>query len=78
MLYKVNLPCSRREVRRLVAAQTLLLIDLLRRKCITLRYAEHVLFKLHILKSLEKRKLKDCTEIIDWGMQLENCDSPDV
>ena len=63
---------SNEEIRRLVSAQALLLIDLLRRKCITVRYAEQALFNLDTVKSLEKRKLKDCVEIIDWGMQLED------
>ena len=63
---------SNEEIRRLVSAQALLLIDLLRRKCITVRYAEQTLFNLDTVKSLEKRKLKDCIEIIDWGMQLED------
>lgn len=63
---------SNDEIRRLVAAQALLLVDLLRRKCITVRYAEQALFNLDTVKGLEKRKLKDCVEIIDWGMQLED------
>ncbi len=63
---------SNEEVRRLVATHALLLIDLLRRKCITLRYAEQALFNLDVVKGLEKRKLKDCVEIINWGMQLED------
>ena len=67
-----NRSLSNEEVRCLIAAQALLLTDLLRRKCITLRYAEQVLFNLDVVKDLEKRKLKDCVEIIDWGMQLED------
>lgn len=63
---------SNDEIRRLIAAQALLLVDLLRRKCITVRYAEQSLFNLDTAKGLEKRKLKDCAEIIDWGMQLED------
>jgi hypothetical protein len=36
------------------------------------RYAEQVLFNLDIVRQLEKRRLKDCLELIDWGMQLED------
>jgi hypothetical protein len=60
------------EIRRLVAMQALLLTDLLQRKYITLRYAEQCFFNLDTVKSLERRKLWECVEIIDWGMQLED------
>jgi ABC-type Fe3+/spermidine/putrescine transport system ATPase subunit len=36
------------------------------------RYAEQVLFNLEVVRQLEKRRLKDCVELIDWGMQLED------
>jgi hypothetical protein len=36
------------------------------------RYAEQVLFNLDVVRQLEKRRLKDCVELIDWGMQLED------
>lgn len=60
------------EVRRLVGWQATVLIDLLRRQCITVRYAERVLFNLDVVQRLERRRLKDCVEIVDWGMQLED------
>lgn len=60
------------EVRRLIGWQALSLIDLLRRKCITVRYAEQVLFNLDVVQRLEQRRLKDCVELVDWGMQLED------
>lgn len=60
------------EVRRLVGWQATVLIDLLRRQCITVRYAERVLFNLDVVQRLERRCLKDCVEIVDWGMQLED------
>ena len=63
---------SDEEVRRLVGWQALILVDLLRRQCITVRYAEKVLFNLDIVQSLERRGLKDCVEVVDWGMQLED------
>ena len=37
-----------------------------------MRYAEQVLFNLDVVRQLEKRRLKDCVELIDWGMQLED------
>ena len=63
---------SDREMRCLVGWYALSLADLLRRRCITVRYAEQVLFNLEVVRQLEKRRLKDCVEIIDWGMQLED------
>jgi hypothetical protein len=60
------------EVRRLVGWSALSLADLLRRKCITVRYAERMLFNLDIVRQLEKRHLADCVELVDWGMQLED------
>lgn len=63
---------SNEEVRRLVGWQALLLVDLLRRRCITVRYAERLLFNLAVVQRLEQRHLKDCVEIVDWGMQLED------
>jgi hypothetical protein len=63
---------SDKEVRRLVGWYALSLADLLRRRCVTVRYAEQVLFNLDIVRQLEKRRLKDCVELIDWGMQLED------
>lgn len=62
------------EIRRLVGWQALFLIDLLQRKCITIRYAEQSLFNLDVIRQLEKRGLADCVELIDWGMQLEDWD----
>jgi hypothetical protein len=60
------------EVRRFVGWQALVLVDLLRRRCITIRYAEQVLFNLDVVQRLEQRRLKDCVEVVDWGMQLED------
>jgi hypothetical protein len=63
---------SDREIRCLVGWYAFSLADLLRRRCITVRYAEQVLFNLEVVRQLEKRRLKDCVELIDWGMQLED------
>jgi Protein of unknown function (DUF3969) len=63
---------SDKEIRCLVGWYALSLADLLRRRCITVRYAEQVLFNLDVVRQLEKRRLKDCVELIDWGMQLED------
>lgn len=63
---------SDREIRRLVGWYALSLADLLGRRCITVRYAEQVLFNLDVVRQLEARRLKDCVELIDWGMQLED------
>ena len=60
------------EIRRLIGWYALSLADLLRRRCITVRYAEQALFNLDVVQQLEKRRLKDCVELIDWGMQLED------
>lgn len=60
------------EIRRLVGWQSLILVDLLRRKCITIRYAEKTLFNLKVVTRLEQRHLDDCAELIDFGMQLED------
>lgn len=60
------------EVRRLIGWQGLLLVDLLRRRCVTVRYAEQMLFNLEVAQRIEQRRLKDCLEVIDWGMQLED------
>ncbi|MBI3249814.1 MAG: DUF3969 family protein [Deltaproteobacteria bacterium] len=49
-----------------------MLVDLLQRKCITARYAEQMLFNLNIVQKLEQRRLADCVEVVDWGMQLED------
>jgi len=65
---------SEGEIRRLVGWQALSLADLLRRKCITVRYAERALFNLEVVQQLERRGLVDCVELIDWGMQLEDWD----
>ena len=65
---------SEREIRRLVGWQALSLADLLRRQCITVRYAERSLFNLEVVQQLERRSLIDCVELIDWGMQLEDWD----
>ncbi len=63
---------SDKEIRCLVGWYALSLADLLRRRCITVRYAEQVLFNLDVVRQLEKRRLKDCVELIDWGTQLED------
>lgn len=63
---------SDREIRCLVGWYALSLADLLKRRCITVRYAEQVLFNLEVVQQLEKRRLTDCVEVIDWGMQLED------
>jgi Protein of unknown function (DUF3969) len=63
---------SDRELRCLVGWYALSLADLLQRRCITVRYAEQVLFNLDVVRQLEKRRLTDCVEVIDWGMQLED------
>lgn len=67
-----NRALSDEEVRRLVGWQTLILVDLLRRRCITVRYAEQLLFNLDVVQNLERRRLKECVEVVDWGMQLED------
>ena len=63
---------SDEQVRYLVGWQALLLVDLLQRRCITVRYAEQVLFNLDVLQRIERRRLKECVEVVDWGMQLED------
>jgi hypothetical protein len=60
------------EIRRFIGWYALSLADLLRRSCITIRYAEQALFNLDVVQQLEQRQLKDCVELIDWGMQLED------
>jgi hypothetical protein len=60
------------EIRRLVGWYALSLVDLLQRRCITVRYAEQALFNLDVVRKLEQRRLEDCVELIDWGMQLED------
>jgi hypothetical protein len=67
-----NQTLSDAEIRRLIGWYALLLTDLLRRKCITVRYAERMLFNLDVVQQLEQRHLTDCVELIDWGMQLED------
>jgi hypothetical protein len=63
---------SDEEVRYLIGWQALLLVDLLRRRCVTIRYAEHMLFNLDVVQRLDRRGIKDCVEVVDWGMQLED------
>jgi hypothetical protein len=60
------------EIRRLVGWSALSLTDLLQRKCITVRYAERMLFNLDVIQQLEARHLEDCVALVDWGMQLED------
>ncbi|MBI3756849.1 MAG: DUF3969 family protein [Deltaproteobacteria bacterium] len=60
------------EIRHLLGWYALSLTDLLRRRCITVRYAEQTLFNMDVVKKLEHRPLEDCVELIDWGMQLED------
>ncbi|NOT55589.1 MAG: DUF3969 family protein [Deltaproteobacteria bacterium] len=60
------------EMRRLVGWYALSLTDLLRRKCITVRCAERMLFNLDVVQQLEQRQLEDCVKLVDWGMQLED------
>ena len=60
------------EIQRLIGWQAVVLVDLLRRKCITVRYAEQVLFNLEVVQRLERRRLQDCVAVVDWGMQLED------
>ena len=67
-----NQTLSDAEIRRLIGWYALSLIDLLRRKCITVRYAERMLFNLDVVQQLERRHIADCVELIDWGMQLED------
>jgi hypothetical protein len=67
-----NQTLSDAEIRRLIGWYALLLTDLLRRKCITVRYTERMLFNLDVVQQLEQRHLTDCVELIDWGMQLED------
>ncbi len=57
------------EIRRLIGWRALVLVDLLGRKCITVRYAERALFNLDVVRRLERRHLKDCVEVVAWGMQ---------
>ena len=63
---------SDEEVRYLIGWQALLLVDLLQRRCITVRYAEQMLFNLEVVQRLERRGIKECVEVVDWGMQLED------
>ena len=67
-----NQTLSDAEIHRLIGWYALSLIDLLRRKCITVRYAERMLFNLDVVQQLERRHIADCVELIDWGMQLED------
>jgi ADP-dependent phosphofructokinase/glucokinase len=67
-----NQTLSDAEIRRLVGWYALSLADLLRRKCVTVRYAERMLFNLDVVQKLEQRHLQDCVELVDWGMQLED------
>ncbi len=67
-----NPALSAAEVRRLVGWQALVLVDLLRRRCVTVRYSERILFNLEVVQRLERRRLQDCVEVVDWGMQLED------
>ena len=67
-----NQTSSDTEIRRLVGWYALSLADLLRRKCVTVRYAERMLFNLDVAQKLEQRHLEDCVELVDWGMQLED------
>lgn len=67
-----NPALSAAELRRLIGWQSLVLVDLLRRRCVTIRYAEHLLFNLGVVQRLERRRLQDCVAVIDWGMQLED------
>ena len=67
-----NQTLSDTEIRRLVGWYALSLADLLRRKCVTVRYAERMLFNLDVVQKLEQRHLQDCVELVDWGMQLED------
>jgi hypothetical protein len=60
------------EIRRLVGWHALCLTDLLQRECVTVGYAERILFNLDVVQQLEQRGLMDCVELIDWGMQLED------
>jgi hypothetical protein len=60
------------ELCHLIGWYALSLTDLLRRKCITIRYAERMLFNLDVVQKLEQRGLEDCVELLDWGMQLED------
>ena len=63
---------SDEEVRYLIGWHALLLVDLLQRRCITVRYAEQMLFNLDVVQRLERRGIKECVEVVDWGMQLED------
>jgi hypothetical protein len=67
-----NPALSAAEIRRLVGWQALMLVDLLRRRCVTVRSAERARFNLEVVRRLERRRLKDCVEVVDWGMQLED------
>ena len=67
-----NQTLSDTEIRRLVGWYALSLAGLLRRKCVTVRYAERMLFNLDVVQKLEQRHLQDCVELVDWGMQLED------
>ena len=67
-----NQTLSDAEIRRLVGWYAFSLADLLRRKCVTIRYAERMLFNLDVVQKLEQRHLQDCVELVDWGMQLED------
>lgn len=66
---------SDEEVHYLIGWQALLLVDLLQRRCITVRYAEQMLFNLDVVQRLERRGIKGCVEVVDWGMQLEDWES---
>ena len=63
---------SDEEVRYLIGWQALLLVDLLQRRCITVRYAEQMLFNLNVVQRLERRGIKEAVELVDWGMQRED------
>jgi hypothetical protein len=63
---------SDEEVRYLIGWQAWLLVDLLQHRCITVRYAEQMLFNLDVVQRLERRGIKECVEVVEWGMQLED------
>ncbi|MBI4526977.1 MAG: DUF3969 family protein [Deltaproteobacteria bacterium] len=61
-----------KEVRYLIGWQALVLVELLQRRLVTVRYAEQMLFNLDVVQRLDRRRLRDCVEVVDWGMQLED------
>ena len=57
----------------IIAQLNIQLVQDLDKRKITLREAEEMLYNLDVAHAITRRKLsRDCTEILTWGMQLED------